>query len=87
MNVNNKRYKGLKLTLVSAFTFGSNDYPKNQTLPDGGRQSSNNNSNNNSNNGNKEGAGVAMVQPGGGWANRDISKDNCFICGKKGSSQ
>jgi len=90
----NKRYKGLKLALSNQFVFGTDDYPKNQTQalallknykqPEHGKHSS---SNSNSNNSNDEGAGVAMLQPGGangGAGRRDVSKDDCFICGKKG---
>ena len=91
LGADNNRYKQLKVELGNRFVFGNDDYPKDTTQAlallknyKGQKKAtnSNNNNNNNSNNNADDKQGVAFVQPGA--AARDKSKDDCFICGKKG---
>ena len=89
LGADNSRYKQLKVELGNRFVFGNDDYPKDTTqalallknYKGQKKATTNNNSNNNSNNNADDKQGVAFVQQG---AARDKSKDDCFVCGKKG---
>ena len=82
----NVRYGGMKKALENQFLFGSDDYPKNVTQSlaliknyKGGGTGNNNNNSKKSNSNQHEEAGLAFVGSG-----RDITNDQCFICGEKG---
>ena len=75
------------MALANWFVFGNDDYPKDTTQAlallknykhEGGKGSATKSSSND------ESPGVAFAQPGAGWVKQDTSKDERFICGKKG---